>query len=701
MQQSLMKKRLIQTAIIAVIVLGLWAAPAEAHAALFSLTDIAANAIAWAINGLGYIIATVVSKLIGLFAGITAFTIDLNRNIISSVFVSDGWTITRDIANLGFVLIAIVIAIATIARYQQYTAKSLLVRLIAAAILVNFSLVIAGFILDFTQVLTDFFLSRIMSGDTDGLARALTGAFAPQKFLTTPATDFESQAAGAFSIVLAAIVNLGASIVFLTITLITIAALGVMFVVRYLWITFLLVIAPITWLFYVIPSMSGEFKRWWGNFIKWTFFAPAVSFFLYLSLVMAGTLTAEQSVSAAVPQSLVDILKNGLNAIVLAGLMLGGIIVAQSMGIAGASGAMKVVQGIGTGARNGIQKWAGNRAGAVTQKFAQTKAGVALQRQAEKLGKSATSIGKPVKTKTLWNPANWTSENLSQKAKNAALGITGTRAAASAVGAGLGATSGALKKSAGSKTIEPLSLAGSVSRGIAEGVGLFKKKPEAKKDEEKSIEELDKDIEGLNETLIDLKNKGIDTKAIDGQIKSKRNIMFKKQRENYETEWKSKDIDALNEEIGKIYQAPKVVKLDVNGVISIDDNTKFNTAIDEFVKGKKEADGTPVPGAGIDQLREATKEIDDQIKMIPANPSGAERIKKERLTAMQIKLGSKSTEKQYAAQTLLKIREEQEKAEKQREKALGSSTGGEEKPKIIPTTTEAEFKQAVEDPNRK
>ena len=694
MHQPLMKNRIIKLLPVFVITLGLWAAPAEAHAALFSLTDIAANAIAWAINGLGYIIATVVSQLIGLFAGIAAFTIDMNRDIISSVFVSDGWTITRDIANLGFVLVAIIIAIATIARYQQYTAKSLLVRLIAAAILVNFSLVLAGFVLDFSQVVTDFFLSRIMSGDTDGLARALTGAFAPQKYLTTPAADFESQVAGGFSIVLGAIVNLGASIVFLTITLITIAALGIMFVVRYLWITFLLVIAPITWLFYVVPSLSGEFKRWWSNFIKWTFFAPAVSFFLYLSLVMAGTLTAEQSVSAAVPQSLVDVLKNGLNAIVLAGLMLGGIIVAQSMGIAGASGAMKVVQGIGTGARNGIQKWAGNKGSAYTQKLAQTRAGVALQRQAEKLGKSATAIGKPVKTKTLWNPANWTAENLSNKTKNAALGITGTRAAASAVGAGLGAASGTLKKSAGSKTIEPLSLAGSVSRGIAEGVGLFKKKPEAKGDLDKSVEELDKDIEGLNETLIDLKNKGIDTKAVEGQIKSKRNIMFKKQRENYETEWKSKDIKDLNEGIGKIYRDPQAVKLNVNGVIAINDNTKFNKDISEFISGTKKADGTSVPGAGIDQLREATKEIDDQLNTIVANPSGAERIKKERLTAMKTKIDSKTTEKQYAAQALLKIREDQEKAEQQRKKALNSDKGGEEKKEpLIVSPNEVSFEE--------
>jgi hypothetical protein len=56
------------------------------------------------------------------------------------------------VANLGFVLFIILIALATIVRYQDYEAKKLLPRLIAAAILVNFSIAIPTVILNFTHI---------------------------------------------------------------------------------------------------------------------------------------------------------------------------------------------------------------------------------------------------------------------------------------------------------------------------------------------------------------------------------------------------------------------------------------------------------------------------------------------------------------------------------------------------------------------
>ena len=73
----------------------------------------------------------------------------LNASIIKSPSVKLGWTMTRNFANLGFVLAMIFIAYATMLRLQNYDIK-MLGRLVVIALLINFSLAISGVILDFS-----------------------------------------------------------------------------------------------------------------------------------------------------------------------------------------------------------------------------------------------------------------------------------------------------------------------------------------------------------------------------------------------------------------------------------------------------------------------------------------------------------------------------------------------------------------------
>jgi len=76
--------------------------------------------------------------------------------------VQEGWTITRDLANMFFVLILLVIAMATILKVETYGMKSLLPKLIAVALLINFSLVFCGVVIDSSQILTSFFLIHLL-----------------------------------------------------------------------------------------------------------------------------------------------------------------------------------------------------------------------------------------------------------------------------------------------------------------------------------------------------------------------------------------------------------------------------------------------------------------------------------------------------------------------------------------------------------
>src|SRR3989344_9199010 len=82
-------------------------------------------------------------EIIDSLAAFPNFILDLQ--VITSI-----WTLVRDFVNIFFILILVIIAFATIFnRPQGYRASELLPKLIIAALLVNFSLVITQTVIEF------------------------------------------------------------------------------------------------------------------------------------------------------------------------------------------------------------------------------------------------------------------------------------------------------------------------------------------------------------------------------------------------------------------------------------------------------------------------------------------------------------------------------------------------------------------------
>jgi len=142
-----------------------------------------------------------------------------------------------------------------------------------------------------------------------------------------------------------------------------------MFFIRYLWLTILMIISPIVWLFWVIPSLEGEFHKWWSKFLEWVFFAPAVSFFIYLALFAMQEMSRQQPLTTSVlsffgaGSILQNVMLNGVQMVVLIGLLFGGLLMAKSMGIAGAAAAV----GAATIGMKGFGKWYGKKVGQVAR----------------------------------------------------------------------------------------------------------------------------------------------------------------------------------------------------------------------------------------------------------------------------------------------------------------------------------------------
>lgn len=283
-------------------------------------------------KALGFIIFKI-TYFVGYLAGILftlgglflTFGLRLNGSLLLSPTVNVGWVITRDLANLGFVLAIVFIAIATILRVNQYGIKKILWRLVVAALLVNFSLTIAGIFLDMSGLLTNFFVARVVpppsstaasfSGvfqNENGIAfsSALANAFGLQELLHSNESGFNAKQYQGITEFGAAMLALLANMFFVTlftitgaVTMLTIAALVF---VRYVAMTILLILMPIAWIGWVFPGskFSEAYKMWWGKFIEWLIWLPVATFFIYLTVLIVTNQAANPNSILSVAQSI-------------------------------------------------------------------------------------------------------------------------------------------------------------------------------------------------------------------------------------------------------------------------------------------------------------------------------------------------------------------------------------------------------------
>ncbi|MBI2406394.1 MAG: hypothetical protein HYV25_02320, partial [Candidatus Harrisonbacteria bacterium] len=107
------------------------------------------------------------------------------------------------------------------------------------------------------------------------------------------------------------------------------------------------------WISLFLPGFGKHWSEWWDTFFRWALFLPAMTFFIYLSIysVQVVGLTGVASLgnaSAYAGSSLVELFGVFGQMIVVLGFIVGGLMVAQKMGIAGASAAL----GMATGVKN-------------------------------------------------------------------------------------------------------------------------------------------------------------------------------------------------------------------------------------------------------------------------------------------------------------------------------------------------------------
>jgi hypothetical protein len=181
-----------------------------------------------------------------------------------------GWPMVRDLANMFVVLGFVIIGTATILRFKEYEAKKLLPKLIIAALLINFSLLICGIFIDGSNIaITHFFKSGGALEKSIGEAVKEQTSAVSSSYSAGGGVDLLGRAVG---IVFG---NIMISVVFFL--------FAFLFLARYLVLWILVILSPIAFVCYVFPFTKKYADMWWSNFFGWCIIGIPAGFFVWLS----------------------------------------------------------------------------------------------------------------------------------------------------------------------------------------------------------------------------------------------------------------------------------------------------------------------------------------------------------------------------------------------------------------------------------
>ncbi|MFA5029166.1 MAG: hypothetical protein WC518_00235 [Patescibacteria group bacterium] len=340
--------------------------------------------IAGFINWILYYVASFFGWLVGLIVNVLVNKVVVFNDFLNVRLVKEGWRIVRDICNNFFIVILLVIAVGTILRVPNYQYKQLLPKLLIMAVLINFSKMITGVLIDFFQIIMVFFGGALVKENAAGVILASVGLYKLYLLGQNPGgqilgnenlQDWDITIALFFAIVISivACVAIGVTMIILVYRIVM------------LWI--LVILSPAAYFLSSFPKGQQYAGMWWSQFASNLVVGPVLLFFLYLSFfsgyrdvggvenTRGGTVTIPSS--ATTPEELKKSAKeartdtgqkgyitgstNSLMAtdqgffdyLIIIALMIAGLAVAQKAGAAGGQWAGKGVAS--------LQKW-GKRA---------------------------------------------------------------------------------------------------------------------------------------------------------------------------------------------------------------------------------------------------------------------------------------------------------------------------------------------------
>ncbi len=215
-------------------------------------------------------LGTLAFLLQGIYIGIAEVMVDILQALLAvSVvpdptevpFVYDAWNFSRGFVNGIFLLILVFIGLATILRLQSYQMQRTLPLLIIVALLVNFSGVFIGIVVDIGNIIANYFLDASTEVQFE-----LNPWFGDRPYYTLEKMGQNI-----------------ARILFFLFGILIYFTLIFVFAVRVIVLWTISILAPFAFAAFILPATRKWGQQWLSSLIQWALIGAPISFFLYLA----------------------------------------------------------------------------------------------------------------------------------------------------------------------------------------------------------------------------------------------------------------------------------------------------------------------------------------------------------------------------------------------------------------------------------
>ncbi len=194
--------------------------------------------------------------------------------------VVETWKILRDLANMFFIVLLLIMSFGTILQLKGYGYKNLLSSILIMAILINFSRTIIGLAVDFVQII----MLTFVAAWKDVAAGSFQSALGLHNTLNLNALNRDGNGVSWPSFISA--VFLGGIMLIVAVVLIGIFLLMLVLRIVTLWI--LTILSPLAFLAYAYPQTKKYYNEWEQELTKSLIVGPALAFFLWLTFTITG-----------------------------------------------------------------------------------------------------------------------------------------------------------------------------------------------------------------------------------------------------------------------------------------------------------------------------------------------------------------------------------------------------------------------------
>lgn len=235
----------------------------------------------WLAEILIYVFGQLLLIAISILIKVASFNDFVNADIVTI-----GWVIMRDVANLGIVVVMLIMAFGTTLNKNQYHYKTLLPKLILAAILVNFSKSITGVLIDASQLLMMTFVHAFESIAAGNITYGLgiedmlsVRSAAKAGGAATEINDWNVMGALILGVVMLA-VGLG-----------VVVSLAIMFLYRIIVLWLLIIFSPIAFVGNLLPGAAQYVGQWRSMLTNYLVKGPTLAFMFWLSMMVLSQIT--------------------------------------------------------------------------------------------------------------------------------------------------------------------------------------------------------------------------------------------------------------------------------------------------------------------------------------------------------------------------------------------------------------------------